>query len=191
MPLRKVVDATVEPLTLAEAKLHLREDLVDAGNDAYIAGLITAARTAAEEQLQRTLLRSTWLLTCDRFPPALRLERPPILAVEALQYIDQAGVLQTLSPTDYKVDSESEPGYVVPAYGCAWPVTRSEVNAVQVRYTGGYGTEASAVPPPIVHWIKLAIGQLYRAREAVSIGGVVSELKYVDALLDPYRILGV
>ena len=59
MPTIKITDATVEPLTLQEAKIHLNETLADAGNDAYISALITVARQAAEDRLGRTLIQTT------------------------------------------------------------------------------------------------------------------------------------
>lgn len=46
MNTRTTTAPTVEPLTLAETKVHLREDLTDAGNDALITSLIAVARQA-------------------------------------------------------------------------------------------------------------------------------------------------
>jgi hypothetical protein len=46
MSTRIVTEPTVEPLTLAEVKTHLHEDLSDASNDALITTLIAVARQA-------------------------------------------------------------------------------------------------------------------------------------------------
>ena len=180
----KILDATVEPLTLAEAKLHLRVD----GNteDALITALITATRQAAEFRCQRTLLQTTWELTQDAFTDALRLQYPRLMAVESVKYLDTAGVLQTLANTEYLVDADSEPGYVVPS-GNGWPGTFNQINAVKVRYTAGYGTTADKVPQPIKQWMLLHIGHYYRNREA-SVGAGMQSLPYADGLLDEYRI---
>ena len=53
MNTRTTTAPTVEPLTLAETKVHLREDLTDAGNDALITSLIAVARQACEHRVQR------------------------------------------------------------------------------------------------------------------------------------------
>lgn len=46
MPLQLLTPPTAEPVSLVEAKLHLRVDFND--DDALITSLITAARQAAE-----------------------------------------------------------------------------------------------------------------------------------------------
>lgn len=185
MPTRRIIDATVEPITLAEAKMHLRVDHAD--EDAYISARITAVRQAAEHAMQRTLLQTTWQLVRDDFAPALRLEYPRIIAVQSLQYLDEAGALQTLDPADYTVDTISEPGYVVPAYGKAWPATRAEINAVRVTYTAGYGTAPESVPAPIRQWLLLHLEHAYRNRGAVASAGL-QPLPYADRLLDVGRV---
>lgn len=191
MSLRKLVDATVEPITLAEAKAHLRVTV--SSEDALITALITAARTTCEERLRRTLIDTDWQLTLDAFPCALPLRMPRVIAVESVEYVDSAGAPQTLAGSEYQVDGESEPGWIVPAYGKAWPATREQANAVTVTYSCGYGVAASDVPGPIKQWILLQIGALYANREAVvaTPGIVAVDLGFADRLLDPYRVIEI
>ena len=67
----------VEPLTVAEAKLHLRVDISD--DDTYIGTLITAAREWVENYLDRTLITTQLILRAAEFPTEeLELARPPM-----------------------------------------------------------------------------------------------------------------
>ena len=185
----KITDATVEPLTLQDAKTHLNETLDDAGNDAYISALITVARQAAEERLGRTLIQTTLQRVLGGFPcsDAIRLYRPNVLAVEWVKYIDTSGVQQTLAPSDYLLEPGSEPGLLWPAYGKGWPAHRSQPGAVLVQYQAGYGTTAAAVPAPIVHWIKLALTDLYENRARSSDRPAVPQ-DFAEGLLNGHHI---
>lgn len=188
MALRKITDATVEPVTLAEAKTHL--NIFESSRDTYITSLITVARTYCEELLARTLLQTTWELTLDAFPTAIPLRMARVMSVASVKYIDTNGAQQTLAGASYQLDDRSEPGWIVPAYSYTWPTTRSQANAVTVLYDCGYGTAASAVPAPIKAWILLMIGSLFENRETevATPGIVVAELGFAQRLLDPYRI---
>lgn len=168
MSLIKITDATTEPFELAAVKVHLHETLVDTDNDALITRLIKVARQAAEERTERTLLATTWQIKLDAFPCVIALERPPVVSVAWLKYIDAAGTLQTLDSAAYQVDIAKEPGRVAPAYGYSWPATRLQTyGAVSLQYTAGYAN-AAAIPEQIRQWILLAITEMYenRARSA-------------------------
>lgn len=113
----------------------------------------------------------------------------PLASVDAIEYIDAAGVTQTLDPAAYKVDADSEPARVLPAYGRAWPSTRQEINAVRMTFTLGYG--AAAVVPK---GIKAAIIMYCKAHyEASFDDGAGREyerrMAAVEALLTPYRVM--
>lgn len=191
MALHRLVDATIEPVTLAEAKAHL--NVFDASRDTLITSLIKAARTTCEERLQRTLLQTDWELTLDGFPCAIPLRMPRVLSVVSVTYVDVDGAPQVLSPTSYQVDDKSEPGWIVPAYGYAWPDTRDQINAVTVVYRCGYGADAAAVPMPIRQWVLLMIGSLFENRETViaTPGIVAVDLGFAERLLDTYRVWAV
>ena len=193
MPTDRITDATVEPVSLLDAKVHLREPLEDADNDAYIASLITAARLDAEHRMQRTLISAVWRLTLDAFPAgddAIRLAMGPVISVQSITYVDEAGTTQTLASDQYRADLAGDVPRITPAYGLSWPTTRQVTAAVQVNYTAGSGATAAAVPAPIKSWIKLAVGDLYERRERSAERPAVP-LQFADGLLDPYRIWGL
>lgn len=183
----RIVQPAIEPVTVAEVKEQLR--ITHSAEDALIARRVKVARKAAEERLERTLITSTWRLTLDAFPSAIRLPNPRIQSVDSIQFLDVNGVLQTLDPADYIVDTVKEPGWVVPADGKAWPETRERINSVIVEYKAGYGDAADSVPAPIVEWIILAVGDLMGQR-TLSADRPTVPTQFHNSLLDPYIIYG-
>jgi uncharacterized phiE125 gp8 family phage protein len=183
---RRAGSPLAEPVTLAEALTHLRETGDGGANDTYISSLITVARTTCEERTERTLITTPWSLKLDAFPDTIELARPPLIAVQSLQYLDEAGALQTLDSADYVLDVQSEPGYLVPAPEASWPAVQAgAIATVRVRYTAGYGPTGASVPAPLRHWILCALTFLYENR--------VGELPegFADGLLGTYRVIGV
>lgn len=182
---RRITDAATEPLTLAEAKLHLRVDGSD--EDDYITTLIKVARRECENKTQRALITQTWETTLERFTDCIELRFPPLVSVSSVKYLDEDEVEQTLATSVYRVDSYAEPARVIRAYGQTWPaVLPGHPSAVRVRYDAGYGA-ASAVPEPLKQWMLLHIGHWFNSREAAVKSG--QTLPLLDGLLDPYRVL--
>src|SRR5436190_14395629 len=75
-----------EPISLAEAKLHLKSETTD--DDALIGTIIAAARELAEQRTGRALIDQRWERVLDVFPDAIQLARPPLVSVESLKYVD-------------------------------------------------------------------------------------------------------
>jgi len=177
---------TEEPVSLAEAKLHLRVDISE--DDTLIASLITAARELVEQQSWRALVSQTWDLYLDVIPAEaeLKLPRPPLVSVTGVYYTPDGSTEQTLAASNYAVDAVSQPGRIVLKTGGSWPGdTLSIVNGFKVRYVAGYGA-ASAVPVRYKQAILLLVGHWYAHREAVGTPGAPMALA-VEALLAPYR----
>lgn len=205
MALSLVTAPATEPLSLAEAKAHLRVDQDDE-ND-LIATLVIAAREYVETHTHRALITQTWDYQLDGFPAmwstvdvdarqvhtgAIWFPKPPLLSVTSLTYVDTAGVTQTWDAGNYTVDAPAGPkarmGRLVPAWSLYYPVARTVPNAVTVRFVAGYGG-AALVPASLKAGMKLLIGNWWLNREAGQIvRGSADILPFgVDALLWPYK----
>ena len=181
-----------EPLTLAEAKLHLRVDVDITDDDSLITALIVTARQQAEHRTGRALVSQQWRYAIDTFPAdSLELPLPKLLSVQSVTYLDSAGTRQTLANTEYDVITDELVGRLLPAYGKSWPDCRVRPGSVQVSYTCGYGAAAD-VPQSIKAWMLLAIGAWYENREALTSGQPVAELprSFWNGLLDPFYVPG-
>lgn len=191
MSLRLIADATEEPVTLAQARRHLRIDADTTAEDSDITEMIVAARRQAEHETGRALTTQTWERVLDRFPPAeIELGMPSVIDVVSITYVDTAGLQQTLASSAYVLDRDTDPGYVLPADGTSWPDTYPDTtNAVRVRFRAGYLADADKDRAMLRRWMLLQIGSLYEHRKSVHTGPGVADLpnRFVDRLLDPYR----
>lgn len=186
----------VEPVSLAEARLHLRIDDDNTADDALIGVLIEAAREQAEHETGRRLITQTREMTLDAFPcdgEAIKLHAECVKAqsIESITYLDTAGAWQTFSAASYALDPHSLPGYVFPAADASWPADVADsANAVRIKVVCGYGNAAADVPQALRQWMLLQIGAMYAQRETFALGVPVGELpgRFVDRLLDPYRV---
>ena len=186
-----VTAPTIEPMSLAEAKSHLRVDQAD--DDALIATLIVAAREWIEGQTHRALMQQTWDFTYDRGWPlegykiCLRLPLAPAASVTSVKYIDENGVEQTLSAALYKTVLSGDHPRIERAYQAEWPSPRDQAETVTVRAVCGYGDQMGDVPQPLRLAIRLLVGHWYEHREAVAIGVPAEVPLAVEALISPYR----
>lgn len=184
-------DGSAEPLTRADAKLHLREDGAD--QDALIDALVAAAREVVEGATGRRLMPCTVVERLDGFPCDGGPIRPtvvPVRALTSIAYVDSDGATQTWDAADYRADLVSEPARIEPAYGGVYPTAREVVNAVALTYTAGYA-DAAAVPAALKQAMLLLVGHWYANREAVSVGAAVYDVpQAVKLLLNRWAVYG-
>jgi uncharacterized phiE125 gp8 family phage protein len=192
--LTRQTSPAVEPVTVAEAKAHLRVDVSD--DDTYIGTLITAAREWCEQYLDRTLVNTQWVMRFDSFPPDgtqdIELPRPPMslagtTTAVALTFTYENGTTATYSTASYRVDRSSTPGAVKTLYGQTWPPHLMDDNAISVTWWAGYGSAGSSVPAAVRHAILMVVGILYEKRAAAE-SGSLNEVPFgVKSLLDSHR----
>lgn len=184
MSLRLITAPADEPVTLADARLHLRVD--DTDEDALIASLISAARARVEWYTGRALITQSWVLWCDRWPVSGIIEIPlaPLIRVQSLTLYGTDDSPLLMNGVQYRVDTVSAPGRVQMKGGFTPPVALRSLNAVALEFDAGYG-DAAAVPAAFRQAILCIIADLYQHR------GDEDEIIGLRArsLLAPYRVL--
>lgn len=167
-----------EPITLAQAKNHLRVSITD--DDDYISELITAAREACESFCSRSFAPKSYLMSLDSFPyytdtvmsqmayppsyyslpmysttlwnysQMIKLYNPPCIEVQGIDYTAPDGTNKTLEQdTDFLLDNIWEPSRIFPKPGAMWPSVLYCPNSVRIRYTAGYGDTTSTDSAPV------------------------------------------
>ncbi len=181
------------PVTLAEAKAHLRVTHTD--EDTLITALVAAVTEHLDGRrgyLGRCLVTQSWEYRIAAFPDCgvIEIPLPPLVSVESVKYIDDAGAEQTLATDQYVVDTATHIGQIRRAYDVDWPVTRDEDNAVRIAFTAGFGA-ASAVPQPIKSAMLMLIAHLYENRAAVQEEALAEMPLGARYLLGSYRMAAV
>jgi uncharacterized phiE125 gp8 family phage protein len=179
-----VVPPTIEPITLAELKLHLRVD--GTVEDSPLTELIQSAREYAEGFTKRKLITQIWDACLNYFPRTRFIELPfgNLQSVVWLKYKDCNGVETTLTEnTDYIVEiNGDQKGRIVLPYGKSWPsFTPYPSNPINIRFVCGWTTVA-LVPSKIKIAIKMLAGDYYNNREAYN-NKQTYRNETVDALL--------
>jgi hypothetical protein len=162
MPLsyRDLSKPAIEPVTLTQAKQHLRVDFPD--DDEYITSLIVGARRHVEKLTNRAIFNRKMILTLDYFPwpgwgsttgstahdyfmhwyyrgLTIRIPKPATVSVDSLSYIANDGVTNiAIDPSKYTVDLISEPARISPTPGYTWPYQQNYIpGQVKVNFTAG------------------------------------------------------
>ena len=206
MSLTLVTPPPVEPVTLEEARQHLRLDAdgspASHPDDDLVNGLIQAAREWAESYTRRAFVEQTWKLTLNRFPQAkwevprgwqnerqqpIELPLPPLRSVASVTYTDSDGASQTWDSskwTTHKPDGpRAMPGHIRPVHDETYPTNVLDApDVVTVEFTAGYAADSSPtdyranIPESIKAAMKLVIGHWYKNREAADIGVSATEV---------------
>jgi len=178
-----------EPVTVAEARQHLRIDGTD--EDTYIDILIKVARQLCEQYSGLSFITQQREIKLDRFPCAKTIEIPygPVQTIDDFVYIDNNGYSQPLTEdTDFIVDIHSSPARV--QYVNSWPSTLDRFSSVTIAYTSGYANDDhDPVPEVIKQAMLLQIGSMYENRQNDVLGMGVNSLNMnSEYLLDMVKV---
>lgn len=116
MRARLITQPSSEPISLSDAKAHLR--VTSNAEDVLISQRISMIRHYCENQTQISLMPQTWELVSDWFCCEMLLPHPPVQSIASIKYFDVDGVEQTIPSADYVLDNIDDlHARVVPASG--------------------------------------------------------------------------
>lgn len=182
-----VAGPALEPITLAELKLHLRVD-ADTTDDSWLNDCIEEARTAVEDWTRRKIMTQTWDYCLDCWPSKNYIDLPDgnLQSVTYVKWKDTAGIQTTLTETiNYIVEKNgsNRKGRIVLPYGISWPSgTLYPSNPIVIRYICGWTTPA-LVSRNIRAMIKEYCAYKNEHRGEPVIGQTVIENKFLDKLI--------
>ena len=194
-----------EPVTLAEAKDHLR--LSSDAEDAYIASLITAARHAVEAHLELFLITRQIDLYMDSWPVGknllwwdgvmdgawvnlrnsggyVALPVKPVSLITQVVTIDGAGVETVMDPALYYLQPGDRPR-LYKSNVSSWPAVVRAADGIRLRLNVGFGDSWNTVPELIRQALLHLVAYLYANRGDEP--GAAITLSGVRNFLGPYR----
>lgn len=181
---------TVEPITLSEAKAHMRID--HSAEDDVITEMITAARQALEDTSDLALITQTWREMLDAWPQShhgrvVDLSKRPAQSITTVKVTSMDGTQATLPDTAYELISAGGLSRLVKTPTAIWPGPGRIAGGIQIDYVAGYGDAAANVPRALRQALLMVIAHVYENRELLARHGGAPLPRGVDALLTPYK----
>lgn len=180
----------IEPVSLAEARAHLRLD--DTAEDTLLGAMIAAARVHVENATRRVLIEQRWRLTLDAWPASGRLVLPvaPVGAIDAVTLRGADGTTRPMPEGALVVDLAASPARLQLAGGATLPPL-APLAGITIDLTAGYGPSPVAVPQPLREAIMQLVARWFEHRDGLAPALTAAVPDQVRDLIAPYRLLRV
>ena len=194
MTIQKTPVNSNKAIPLALVKEHLR--VIGDDEDSTLNLYIDTATEIFEEFAKTSLINKTIVQRFDQFPCEdyflLEMGRP-LVTFTSIQYYNKSNVLTTLDSSKYIVSAHNVPPTIslIPNQS-SWvtDLHESRLQAVEVRYTSGFGTTYGDVPSDIKNILLLLIGDLYANKEDTVIMSGIGSLTvswHATKLMQKYK----
>lgn len=196
MPLVRLPGTPQEPISLEDAKIHLRVDYPE--EDDLIRANLKAAREWIERRCEIAIVQQDWEYRTATFPAAYDFPKPPTAGFSGVWYIDTDGNEQAVDPDAYLFieGGEDAPSQIIRVGELPADLARRP-DAVRIRFSTGYPESDQSppvhgefVPEDLKQAIRALASSYYETRSSVILSPVRQELQEtpqsVSDLIAPY-----
>lgn len=184
-PFKLITPSTLTPVTLTEAKDHLKVSGSD--EDTLVQSYLNAAIQRVENYRQSPVMSSEWELYGKYWPTSFNLQKHPVSAINSVKYYDDDNALQTVAPANYRLQDFRVPCRLEFDSDFTQPSTFDREFPIVVNFQAGFTYAASGSYALIKEVIFLELGTYHEMRqtELAGIGLAAVQMKNVSMeLLD-------
>lgn len=186
MTIAELLPPAAEPITLAEAKAHLRLDTGE--EDALVTALIRVAREHLEAATGLCLISRPLRLYLDDWPEnrVIQIARGPVQAIDTVTVYDGDGAPVEVDAGGHVLDGTARPARLILAEK---PATERALNGIEIDFTAGFGETGADVPDVLKRALLLHVAAMFELRGALSPGDQPATVPAgYDRLVAPYRM---
>ena len=186
MTIHELDPPPAEPLTLAEAKAHLRLDTGD--DDTLVTSLIAVAREHLERETGLALIARGFRLHLDHWPRGrvIPIARGPVQTIDTVTVYDEAGVALDVDVSGYVLDGAARPSRLLLPDR---PLPGQAMNGIEIDFTAGFGEAGADVPDTLKRAMLTHVATMFELRGAVSLDQQPGTVPAgYDRLIAPYRM---
>jgi uncharacterized phiE125 gp8 family phage protein len=181
--------AASRPVSLIDVKTHLKLNLSDTSEDAYLNLLIDAAVEAGERYTNRDFINKSYTTFREVFVDPIELRKSKVSSITSISYL-LSGTWTTLATTVYGLTDTTGYPLVYLKDGQDWPSNVDNTpQCIRIIFVSGYGTTPASVPSGIRMALLNHIAFMYENRGDCN---DCNELPSVVAkMYNPYRIINI
>lgn len=178
----------IEPVTLAEAKAHLRVD--GSSDDVLIGSLQLTSRLHLETALSLAMITQSWRLQLDAWPAngIVEIDLSPVQSINEVRVRVASGSTVIVPASSYVADLATRPARLVIKDVTALQAPAPRVAGIEIDLTAGFGATAAAVPAPLKHALLMLTAHWYEHRDPFEVGSEAARIpSAISELIQPFR----
>lgn len=181
-PVKLITPSTLTPVTLTEAKEHLK--VTGSDEDTLIQTYLNAAIKRVENYRQSPVMSSEWELYATHWRTSFNLQKHPVTVINSVKYYDDDNVLQTVDSANYRLQDFRVPCRLEFDSDFTEPSFYDREFPIVVNFQAGFTYAASGNYALIKQVVFLEIGTFNEIRQTELAGMGLANVQMKNASID-------